>query len=105
MITSPNTHGLYIIHSKDEASQLIINHIKKIEVDAKLSVRSIKTDNGTEFKNAVLNDFCTQKGISRQYSAPRTPQQNGVVERKNRTLVEAARTMLSESKLSIVLLG
>ena len=87
------------IQSKDEATQLIIDHIKKIEVEAKLPVRTIRSDNGTEFKNAVLNDFCSEKGISRQYSAPRTPQQNGVVERKNRTLVEAARTMLSESKL------
>ena len=87
------------LHSKDEATQMIIDHIKKIEVEAKLPVRTIRSDNGTEFKNAVLIDFCTEKGISRQYSAPRTPQQNGVVERKNRTLVEAARTMLSESNL------
>ena len=87
------------LHSKDEAPQLIIDHIKKIEVEAKFPVRSIRIDNGTEFKNVVQNDFCTSKGISRQFSAPRTPQQNGVVERKNRTLVEAARTMLSESKL------
>ena len=50
---------------------------------------------------SVLTDFCTEKGISRQYLAPRTPQHNGVVERKNQTLVEAARTMLSQSKLHI----
>ena len=55
------------LHSKDEAPQLIIDHIKKIEVEAKLPVRSIRTDNGTEFKNAVLNDFCTSKGISRKF--------------------------------------
>ena len=60
------------IHSKDETPQLIINHINKIEVDAKLPVRSIRAHNGTQFKNAVLNDLCTQKGISRQYSSPRT---------------------------------
>ena len=91
------------LHSKDETSQLIIDHIKKIELEANLHVRMIRSDNGTEFKNVILNDFCTEKGISRQYSAPRTPQQNGVVERKNRTLVEAARTMLSESKLPMYL--
>ena len=73
--------------------------MKKIELEANLPVRLIRSDNGTEFKNSVLNDFCTEKGISRQFSAPRTPQQNGVVERKNRTLIEAARTMLSESRL------
>ena len=86
------------LHSKDEAPHLIIDHIKKIKVEEKLPVRSIRTDNGTEFKNAVVNAFCTSKGISRQFSASRTPQQNGVVEMKNGTLVEAARTMLSESK-------
>ena len=59
----------------------------------------IRSDNGTKFKNSVLNEFCIEKGISRQFSAPRTPQQNGVVEMRNRTLIEAARTMLSESIL------
>ena len=89
------------LHSKDEAAQVIIDHIKKIELEANLPVRTIRSDNGTEFRNAVLNEFCTDKGISRQFSAPRTPQQNGVVERKNRTLIEAARTMLSQSRLPI----
>ena len=87
------------LHSKDETPQMVIDHVKLIELDSKCPVRAIRSDNDTEFKNAVLNDFCADKGITRQYSAPRTPQQNGVVERKNRTLIEAARTMLSESKL------
>ncbi|GJS53128.1 putative ribonuclease H-like domain-containing protein [Tanacetum coccineum] len=56
-------------------------------------------DNGTEFKNAKLIELCGEKGIKRDYSNPRTPQQNGVAERKNRTLIEAARTMLADSKL------
>ena len=77
----------------------MIDHLKLIELDSKVPVRAIRSDNGTEFKNQLLNDFCFDKGISRQYSAPRTPQQNGVIERKNRTLIEAARTMLSESRL------
>ena len=82
MITQ-NTHGVLFLHSKDETPQLTINHVKKIELEANLPVRLIRSDNGTEFKNSVLNDFCTEKGISRQFSAPRTPQRNGVVERKN----------------------
>ena len=86
------------LHSKDETPQMVIEHLKLIELDSKAPVRVIRSDNGTEFKNQLLNDFCSDKGISRQYSAPRTPQQNGVVERKNRTLIEAARTMLSESR-------
>ena len=89
------------LHSKDETPQMVIDHLKLIELDSKFPVRAIRSDNGTEFKNQLLNDFCSDKGISRQYSAPRTPQQNGVVERKNCTLIEAARTMLSESRLSM----
>ena len=60
------------IHSKDEAPQLIIDHIKKIELEANLYVRMIRSDNGIEFKNYVLNDFCTEKGIFRKFSTPRT---------------------------------
>ncbi|GJY83919.1 putative ribonuclease H-like domain-containing protein [Tanacetum coccineum] len=55
--------------------------------------------NGTEFKNKEMNQFCKRKGIKREFSVARTPQQNGVAERKNRTLIEAARTMLADSKL------
>ena len=90
---------ILFLHSKDETPQLIIDHVKKIELEANLPVRMIRSDNGTKFKNSILNDFCTENGISRQFSAPRTPQQNGVVERKNQTLIEAARTMLRESRL------
>ena len=78
---------------------MVIDHLKLIELDSKFPVRAIRSDNGTELRNALLNDFCVDKGISRQYSAPRTSKQNGVVERKNRTLIEVARTMLSELKL------
>ncbi|GJV22795.1 putative ribonuclease H-like domain-containing protein [Tanacetum coccineum] len=56
-------------------------------------------DNGTEFKNKEMNQFCERKGIKREFSVARTPQQNGVAERKNRTLIEATRTMLADSKL------
>ncbi|GJY42731.1 putative ribonuclease H-like domain-containing protein [Tanacetum coccineum] len=61
----------------------------------------VKCDNGTEFKNYDMNQFCGIKGIKREFSNARTPQQNGVAERKNRTLIEAARTMLADSLLPI----
>ena len=86
------------LHSKDETPQMVIDILKLIELDSKFPVRVIRSYNGTEFKKAVLNDFCVDKGITRQYSSPRTLQQNGLVEKKNRTLIETARTMLSESK-------
>ncbi|GJS48882.1 ribonuclease H-like domain-containing protein [Tanacetum coccineum] len=64
-----------------------------------LKVKVIRCDNRTEFKNRVMNQFCEMKGIKREFSVVRTPQQNRVVERKNRTPIEAARTMLADSKL------
>nr|GEW10693.1 ribonuclease H-like domain-containing protein [Tanacetum cinerariifolium] len=64
-------------------------------------VKVIRSDNRTEFKNSDLNQFCGLKGIKREFSVPRTPQQNGIAERKNRTLIEAARTMLADSLLLI----
>ena len=57
-------------------------------------VRSIRSDNGTEFKNKVFDDFLRNKGIDHNFSAPYSPPHNGVVERRNRSLCEAARSML-----------
>nr|GFA87627.1 hypothetical protein [Tanacetum cinerariifolium] len=62
-------------------------------------VQRVRTDNGTEFKNKTLAKFFYKVGITQQFSAARTPQQNGVVERRNRTLVKAARTMLTFANL------
>ncbi|GJY43774.1 ribonuclease H-like domain-containing protein [Tanacetum coccineum] len=71
-------------------------HVENL-VDKKVKI--IKCDNRTEFKNRVMSEFCEKKGIKREYSIARTPQQNGVAERTNRTLIEAARTMLADFKL------
>ena len=68
-------------------------------------VKRIRSDNGTEFKNHSLNVFCLSKGIQHHFSAPYEPQQNGVAERKNKTLIEAARTMLVDSKLPVIFWG
>ena len=57
-------------------------------------------DNGTEFKNSQIEGFLEEEGIKHEFSSPYTPQQNGVVERKNRTLLDMARTMLDEYKTS-----
>ncbi|KAJ9567614.1 LOW QUALITY PROTEIN: hypothetical protein OSB04_003580 [Centaurea solstitialis] len=92
---------VYFLRIKDETSGLIKPFVTRVENKTNLRVKVIRSDNGTEFKNADLNSFCEEKGIERQYSAPRTPQQNGVAERRNRTLIEAARTMLADSKLPI----
>ncbi|KAI3771239.1 hypothetical protein L6452_02399 [Arctium lappa] len=73
------------------------------QVNLQKQVKILRTDNGTEFKNKTVEEYLESVGISHQYSAARTPQQNGVVERRNRTLVEAARTMLSQSELPLFL--
>ncbi|GKB97999.1 ribonuclease H-like domain-containing protein [Tanacetum coccineum] len=64
-----------------------------------LKVKVIRCENETKFKNKVMNQICEMKGIKREFSVARTPQQNGVAGRKNRTLIEAARTMLADLKL------
>jgi Reverse transcriptase (RNA-dependent DNA polymerase) len=64
-----------------------------------LKINTIRSDHGGEFENAQFDDLCSKRGYRHEYSAPRTPKQNGVVEKKNRTLQELARTMLNESKL------
>ncbi|KAJ9550670.1 hypothetical protein OSB04_014715 [Centaurea solstitialis] len=92
---------VFFLRTKDETSGLIKPFVLRVENKSNLKVKVIRSDNGTEFKNADLNLFCESKGIERQYSAPRTPQQNGVAERRNRTLIEAARTMLVDSKLPV----
>nr|GEV43748.1 hypothetical protein [Tanacetum cinerariifolium] len=74
---------------------------KSLENQLSLKVKVIRSDNGTEFKNHELNQFCGIKGIKREFSVPRTSQQNDIAERKNRTLIEAARTMLADSLLPI----
>nr|GEX73609.1 retrovirus-related Pol polyprotein from transposon TNT 1-94 [Tanacetum cinerariifolium] len=90
---------VFFFHSKDEASEVIISFIKKTQVNLQLQVQRIRTDNGTEFKIKTLTKFFDEVGITQQFSAARTLQQNGVVERRNRTLVEAARTMLTFANL------
>nr|GEV71971.1 retrovirus-related Pol polyprotein from transposon TNT 1-94 [Tanacetum cinerariifolium] len=73
-----------------------------LENQLSLKVKVIRNDNETEFKNNDLNQLFGMKGIKREFSVPRTPQQNGIAERKNRTLIEAARTMLAYSLLPIL---
>ncbi|KAJ9543964.1 hypothetical protein OSB04_023671 [Centaurea solstitialis] len=89
------------LRSKDGASDIIISFIRSVQVRLQLLVQVIRTDNGTESKNRTLDLFLDSVGITHTFSAAQTPQQNGVVERKNRTLVEAARTMLAFSKLPL----
>ncbi|GJR07471.1 putative ribonuclease H-like domain-containing protein [Tanacetum coccineum] len=89
----------FFLRTKDETNEILKDFIRQIENQLNQKVKTIRCDNGTEFKNRDIIEFCGLKGIKREYSNARTPQQNGVAERKNRTLIEAARTMLADSFL------
>ncbi|GKE41844.1 putative ribonuclease H-like domain-containing protein [Tanacetum coccineum] len=90
---------VFFLGTKDETYYILKDFITFIENQLNKKVKAIRCDNETEFKNSKLIELCGSKGIKRDYSNARTPQQNGVAERKNRTLIEAARTMLADSKL------
>ncbi|GJX38198.1 retrovirus-related pol polyprotein from transposon TNT 1-94 [Tanacetum coccineum] len=87
--------------SKPETSEVIISFINQTQVNLQLQVQRVRTDNGTEFKNKTLAKFFDEVGITQQFSAVRMPHQNDVVERRNRTLFEAARTMLIFANLPL----
>ncbi|GJS88932.1 retrovirus-related pol polyprotein from transposon TNT 1-94 [Tanacetum coccineum] len=89
---------VYFLHTKDEAPDMIIDFVNQVQRNLKALILTIKTDNGTKFKNEKLRSFYAKLVIVHKTSIAQMPQQNGVVERRNRTLVEAARTMLIFSK-------
>nr|GEW51964.1 retrovirus-related Pol polyprotein from transposon TNT 1-94 [Tanacetum cinerariifolium] len=88
--------------TKDETPEVIKNFLKKIYVRLQAPVIIVRTDNGTEFKNHVLKEYFDSVGITHETSAAKTPQLNGVIERRNRTLVKATRTILSKRDLDIL---
>ncbi|GJY68987.1 retrovirus-related pol polyprotein from transposon TNT 1-94 [Tanacetum coccineum] len=89
--------------TKDEAPETIIKILKQAQVSMNAIVRYLCTENGTEFLNQTLRNYTEDVGITHNTSTARTPQQNGVVERRNCMLVEAARTMLIFSKSQLFL--
>jgi transposase InsO family protein len=70
--------------------------LRRAQNEFGLRIKKIRSDNGTEFKNSQIEGFLEDDGIKHEFSSPYMPQQNGVVERKNRTLLHMARTMLDE---------
>ncbi|GJY13301.1 retrovirus-related pol polyprotein from transposon TNT 1-94, partial [Tanacetum coccineum] len=86
------SHNKYTLVIVDEYS-------RKMENLNEVRVKKIRSDNGTKFKNHKLEEFYDEKGISQNFSSPCTPAQNGIAERRNKTLIEAARTMLNSENL------
>nr|GEW17751.1 hypothetical protein [Tanacetum cinerariifolium] len=101
------TKPLHTLHmdlfgpTSDETSGILRNFITEIENLKDLKVKIIRYDNGGEFRNKEMNDFCRRKGIKKEFSNARTPQLNRVAKRRNMTLIEAARTILADAKLLV----
>jgi transposase InsO family protein len=90
---------IFFLKNKSEAFEHFKIYKEMVETETDLKIKCLRSDNGGEFTSKKFMDFCGEHGIKRQFSATKTPHQNGVVERKNRTVQEMARTMLKDSKL------
>ncbi|WVZ76886.1 hypothetical protein U9M48_024808 [Paspalum notatum var. saurae] len=89
---------VFFMEFKDEAFGFVRDLVLRLRNESHKAMRAIRSDNGGEFRNSRFENFCRDLGLEHQFSSPYTPPQNGVVERKNRTLVEMARTMLDEHR-------
>nr|GEX46544.1 putative ribonuclease H-like domain-containing protein [Tanacetum cinerariifolium] len=91
----------HFLRSKDETPEVLIDFLRLVQRGPHAQVRIVRTDKGTEFLNKTLHAYFASEGINHQTSVSRTPEENDVVERRNRTLVEAAQTMLSATKVPL----
>nr|GEZ42260.1 putative ribonuclease H-like domain-containing protein [Tanacetum cinerariifolium] len=93
--------GAHFLGSKDETPKVLIHFLIMIQIGLHAQIRAVQTDRGTKFLNKSLHAYFSQEGIEHKTSIARTPEYKGVVERRNRTLVEAARTILCAAKLPL----
>jgi transposase InsO family protein len=84
---------VFFLQDKSETQEVLKKFLKRAQIEFDAKIKNIRSDNGTEFKNTHVEDFLNEEGIKHEFLAPYTSQQNGVAERKNRTLIEMARTM------------
>jgi transposase InsO family protein len=89
---------VFFLQEKSQAQETLKRFLRRAQNEFGLRIKKIRNDNGTEFKNSQIDGFLEEEGIKHEFSSPYTPQQNGVVERKNITLLDMARTMLDEYK-------
>jgi transposase InsO family protein len=89
---------IFLLESKDEVFEHFQSLTLRLNNEHPNCLKAIRSDNGTEFRNASFDQFYLEHGVDQQFSAPRVPQQNEVLECKNRTLVEMARMMLDEHR-------
>jgi transposase InsO family protein len=91
---------VFFLQEKSQTHETLKRFLRRAQNEFGMRIKNIRSDNGTEFKNSQIEGFLEEEGIKHEFSSPYTPQQNGVVERKNRTLMDMARTMLDEYKTS-----
>jgi hypothetical protein len=89
---------IFFLQEKSQTQETLKRFLRRAQNEFRLRIKKIRSDNGTEFKNSQIEGFLEEVGIKHEFSSPYTPQQNGAVERKNRTLLDMARTMLDEYK-------
>lgn len=92
---------VYFLKQKDEVPSKVISFVKYIEKQTKYKVKRFRSDNGGEYVNTELSNFFVGKGIKHERTIPYTPEHNGSCERENRTIVEAARTMIHSNNLQL----
>lgn len=96
---------VYLLKSKDQAFDAFKKFRIQVETSSGKKVKIFRSDRGGEFMSSKFISYCDETGIVRQFTAPYTPQQNGVVERRNRTVVAMARSMLKEKYMSSMMWG
>jgi transposase InsO family protein len=89
---------VFFLQDRSEAKGVVKNFIRRVQNEFELKVKNIRSDNDSKFTNTQVEEFLDEEGIKHELSAPYAPRQNSIVERKNRTLIEAARTILDEYK-------
>jgi transposase InsO family protein len=89
---------VFFLFDKCQVKDKVKTFVRRAQKKFDLPIKKIRSDNGSKFKNTQVEEFLDEEGIKHEFSTPYTPQQNGVVERKNRTLIDIERTMLDEYK-------
>jgi transposase InsO family protein len=90
---------VFFLHDKSVVQDTFKKFTKRAQNEFETKINKVRSDNDTEFKNSNIEEFLDEEGIDHEFSVPYTPKQNGIVERKNITLFEAARTTLHEYKV------
>jgi transposase InsO family protein len=89
---------VFFLQEKSQTQDTLKGFLRQAQNEFGLRIKKIRSNNGTEFKNSQIKGFLEEEGIKHEFSSPYTPEQKGVVERKNRTLLDMARAMLDEYK-------